>query len=131
MNYTEVEFGELKGKVFSNVYVSDTDECIIFECEDGTKYHQLHSQSCCENVYLDSIDGYLSSIIGYEILLAEEVSNDEEYAGYYQQEDDDAEHYSWTFYKLATCKGYVTIRWYGSSNGFYSETADLYRIEED
>jgi len=47
--------------------------------------------------------------VGSPILQAEEVTEDNE----------EAECGMWTFYKFATAKGRVTVRFYGSSNGYY------------
>lgn len=72
------------------------------------------------------IVGNISDLIGYPLLMAEEVCSepnvnppDAKIPEEYQDS------FTWTFYKLATVKGYVTISWYGSSNGYYNESVSF------
>ena len=119
------DVGELKGKVLSSV-VADHDE-IVFTTVDGEVYKMLHVQDCCESVYIESIVGDLEDLVGEEILRAEESTNLFDVLRNTEQEYSD-ESYTWTFYKFATRKGYVDVRWYGTSNGYYSEGVDFVKI---
>jgi hypothetical protein len=68
-------------------------------------------------------------LIGSPILLAEEaIRFGENPEGVKVPEYQDS--YTWTFYRLSTIKGNVTIRWYGESNGYYSESVSFIRIKE-
>jgi len=68
--------------------------------------------------------GNLEDLIGSPILMAEEVTSENENpVGVDVPEYQDS--FTWTFYKFATIKGYVTIRWYGESNGYYSESVSF------
>jgi len=123
------EVDVLKGKTLSSVH-RDGDEEILFETVDGDVYRMFHSQDCCESVYIESIVGDLQDLVGEEILVAEANENLFDIlknAG--KEEDDCDESYTWTFYKFATRKGYVDIRWYGSSNGYYSESVDFVKVQ--
>lgn len=115
--HSEVE--EILGKTIVKIeQTSDKygdNDCIIFYMSDGTVYEQYHVQDCCESVMIEDICGNLDDLIGSPLLQAEETSNSKE-------NTDRAESETWTFYKFATVKGYVTIRWYGESNGYYSES---------
>ena len=119
MKYFEAGIAEFKGRIIDKIEW-DEDE-ILFLFEDRTIYVMFHEKECCENVFLEDIAGYFNDLIGSEILQADEQSN--------EKTDRDGERERWTFYKLATIKGYVTLRWYGSSNGYYSEAVDLRRYE--
>lgn len=112
-------YDEMIGKTFKSVKRIDEDELVFTEA-DGTKHVFYHDTDCCEEVTIDDIVGRLDDLILSPILMAECVSSNvttENYSG------------TWTFYKFATAKGYVTVRWYGESNGYYSEKVD-YRIEK-
>ena len=75
------------------------------------------------------IIGELNDLIGSPITLAEEIIHKQDVnpSGVKIPEYQDS--FTWTFYKLATINGYVTIRWYGESNGYYSESVDWGRDE--
>ncbi len=102
-------------KVWRGTYWGN--DALYFEQEDGVHFVLTHIQDCCEDVEIESIDGDLDDLIGEPLLMAEEII----------KVDGD----TWTFYRFATVKGYVTIRFYGSSNGYYSERVDWFYLSED
>jgi hypothetical protein len=114
----------LVGKTLTEVRMVDGDE-IYFTTSDGGTYKMYHSQDCCESVGIEDIEGDLQSLVGNPVLVAEEVDNYDA-----PPHGSDAEYgtYTWTFYKFATINGHVDIRWYGSSNGYYSESVDFEKV---
>lgn len=80
-------------------------------------------QDCCESVSIEDICGDIDCLLGCPILMAEETSTSSSIYGSTIECHDDS--FTWTFYKIATINGYVTIRWYGESNGYYSESVDF------
>lgn len=97
---------------------SDGDALFFIVTDKGTLVF-CHYQDCCESVCLEEIVGDKDSLIGEEILLAEEVSSGDEPAPEY------GESFTWTFYKIQTMNGDITLRFLGTSNGYYSEAVDV------
>lgn len=112
----------LIGKTMAKVEAIEDKE-IVFTTSDGEKYRLFHEQDCCETVVIESIVGDLKDLVGSPILSAEEAIS------VATSTTDEFDNSTWTFYKLATIKGYVDIRWHGSSNGYYSESVDFERIQ--
>lgn len=118
MNDTVNVFSQMLGKVFHTVR-SNGDE-LVFIGDEGS-YHFMHHQDCCESVYIDDITGDLNDLVGSPLLIAEEVN------GKIPDVFDESlyEATQWTFYKFATINGYVDVRWFGTSNGYYSTAVDF------
>lgn len=112
------DFGILFGMTLAEVR-NINDEELVLVTADGRAFKLYHEQDCCERVHIEDIAGNLDDLIGSPITMAEESTSDENPEGAAVPEYQDS--FTWTFYKLATIKGYVDIRWYGESNGYYSE----------
>lgn len=125
----ELKFEILKGKTLKEIKVNDDKDEMEFYTDSGEAFKLYHSQDCCECVEINDICGDLDDLIGSEILQAEEVCNEQDKnPPEIEKIPERQDSFTWTFYKLATIKGYVTIRWYGESNGYYSEEVDFCRI---
>ena len=108
------------GEIFVEINVSEDKDSITFTTSSGDKYLMYHEQECCEDVYIEDIWGDYYDLLGSPITLAEESMN--------SASTEDTESFTWTFYKLATIKGYVDFRWFGQSNGYYSESVNIVKI---
>jgi hypothetical protein len=115
---TEQALRNMIGSIFP--IVTATDNELIFE-NATDRYVFSHHQDCCESVYIESIVGDIEDLVNTPILIAEESSGDTPADSSAKPYDS----YTLTFYKFATFKGYVDIRWLGESNGYYSESVDV------
>jgi len=104
-------------EIFYQIKVYKEEDTIKFYALSGKVYQMYHNQDCCESVYIEDINGDINKLIGYPIVKAEERIENPEISGY--------ESITFTFYTIASTKGYVDIRWHGESNGYYSESVDI------
>lgn len=108
-------FADIVGKTPVKIIV-DEDE-IVFEFSDGLVCKFYHLQDCCESVSVEDVNGDWNDLIDTPLLVAEERCSHE------SCEYGDTE--TWTFYTFRSIKGSVDVRWYGTSNGYYSESVDF------
>lgn len=134
MDYTDYDITFLKNKIITEI--KEEGDSLTFRTAQGD-LKMYHEKDCCESVYIESIVGDLKDLVGHPVLVAEESTNSDLPPIVDDQEEETEcgeRSYTWTFYKLATIKGYVDIRWYGESNGYYSEGVDfklINKLEEE
>ncbi len=117
---------ELLGKTLTAV-TRTGNETIGFAASTGERWQMYYEPDCCANCEIEDVTGDLQDLVGSPIVMAEESTNSDNPKVSEYEEDS----FTWTFYKFATAKGYVTIRWYGSSNGCYSEQASFRRFDPE
>jgi hypothetical protein len=115
-------FETMVGATMATV-VNEGDDRLVFTAQDGRRFVFYYEPDCCASCNIEDVCGDLSDLAGSPLLVAEEVSN------YEREAPPDADSYTWTFYRFATVKGTVTVRWLGESNGYYSESVSF--REED
>lgn len=117
-NFHVCDFAELVGKRILHINGLEKQSERVTFLTAANIYQMRHSQDCCESVYVEDIVGDVEDIMCSPIISAEEVTNHEEDNPKYDS-------VTWTFYKIDTAKGGITIRWCGESSGYYSESVDF------
>jgi len=106
------------GRVMAEVTGGVGDDEMVFLADDMSSF-RFHYEADCASCEINDIAGDLADLCGTPILRAELVSSDR---GEGERPSEDADSWTWSFYKFRTMKGDVTVRWLGQSNGYYSET---------
>ena len=126
--YKRTKYRNLVGETMAEVSISDDKSIMRFVNVDGGVTEFYHAQECYEHVEIIDVIGDLDDLVGETIWMAEEstqIGHKPDDADMPEWEGNSGDSTTWTFYKFATVKGYVTIRWYGESNGYYSESVDV------
>lgn len=122
-----MDFSVLAGKTLISIEGGVGSESIIFTTVEGEKFEMSHGQDCCESVEIESIEGDFDDLLNTPIIIADEAVSENEVPDGFEEPGCDS--YTWTFYRLATIKGWVVIRWFGQSNGYYSESVSFYQTK--
>ena len=123
-NEHKAKFEDLIGKTL--VVIKGTEkgsDYIKFITANGEVFAMYHSQDCCESAWVEDVVGDINDLLNTPIMRASEDTNRD---GPPAPNADES--WTWTFYNIATFKGHVTIRWFGTSNGYYSESVDFVKI---
>jgi hypothetical protein len=135
---------ELIGQTLTSVIINEENDVAFFVTTEGATYEMEHRQDCCETVYIQDVCGDIEDLLYTPIVMAEGVSS---YTGSeaklvaeasaramltnkptLTELEEHLDSFTWTFYKIGTNKGSVTIRWLGESNGYYSESVSFNKV---
>lgn len=127
-----MKWSDLVGLIITSISPAKVgDDAITFTLADGRSFKMFHYQDCCESVSISELEGDLDDLLNSPILSAtEETSTADPIPKTGEAYIYDSDTQTWTFYRIATIKGSVFIRWYGTSNGYYSESVSFEEITQ-
>ena len=102
-------------------------EEVVIGTKEGNTLLLRYEPDCCATCEIYQVDGDPIDLLGAPLLMCEQVTG--ESLGFIDDQTEDS--HTWTFVKFGTIHGYVTLRWYGRSNGYYSEAPTAYYIDKD
>ena len=109
---TEVEPQMIGAQILGVVGLKAQSEQLVIKTDRG-ELTLKHEVDCCEAVYLEEFTGTAESLVG---AIVTSFTKDTR-----EGEQDRGSHVEmWTFYNLVTSRQDLSLRWYGSSNGYYS-----------
>ena len=121
-NEVNATLNRMVGETIESVSGNRQDDEFVVRTTSGLVFTFYHNQDCCEEVYLEEIIGDIDDLVGHTVVMAEETSNNDLISG---SSCSQSESFTWTYYRMATERGLVVLRFYGSSNGYYSESVTV------
>lgn len=104
---------------FDPKVVAPEEDTFTIYFENQTFITFLHHQDCCETVTLQDVEGDIRNLLFEPLVVAEIASSgDADVSNEYGSQ-------TWSFYRFATTKGWVLLRFLGESNGYYSEEVSM------
>ena len=122
----EIAFNTLVGRTLVRVEGMHAGSDVVrFTTDTGETFELYHRQNCCESVRLNDVNvvGADDALVGSPIVEADVRTNSDD-----PPRTEWNKSWTWTFYRLATARGTVTLRWLGESNGYYSEGVSFVQI---
>lgn len=125
----DFNFDLLKGSTISSISPVEAgiDE-VRLTLTDGRSFLMYHEQDCCESVRVESVVGNIGNLAESPLTFSEWKVLDGRPDDVPTGKDEYIESETWTVFRLGTVKGDVTIRWLGSSNGYYSESVSFVEV---
>lgn len=119
--YESVEKDVLVGEVLTHVDVDETAGEILLTTKSGRQFMLHHEQDCCESVTIKSTEGDWKKLLHKKL---KEVK--------WEEEGDSTDYGTCTRTDITFIVNRHTVvsKWFGESNGYYSESVHLKEVFE-